>query len=205
MRFRGLLLSVTVIVVIGASHAGFASVQGAAQFVRQLGDQASDTLRAPNLSLETREAHFRGLLSSGFDLRFIGRFVLGKYWRLATAEQRSDYLALFSEFVVQNYSARFGGYAGETMTVIGARQAGAKDVVVRTRIDRSSGPPIIADWRVRTTGERYRIIDVMVEGISMVITQRSEFAAVVQRDGVEGLLAVLRARTTKLPATSALQ
>ena len=199
-----MLFSAVVIVVIGASSSGFASVQGAAQFIRQLGNQAIEALGTRNLTLEQREARFRGLLSSGFDLPFIGRFVLGKYWRLATPEQKSDYLALFSEFVLQTYSARLGGYAGETMTVVGARQAGEKNVVIRTRIDRPSGPPIVADWRVRITDNRYRIIDVMVEGISMAITQRSEFAAVVQRDGIEGLLAVLRARTTKMPATGSL-
>jgi phospholipid transport system substrate-binding protein len=89
------------------------------------------------------------------------------------------------------------------MTIISERPAGTKDVVVSTRILRPSGPPIDADWRVRTTGERYRIIDVMVEGVSMVITQRSEFAAVVQRHGLQGLIEVLRARTTKLPAVAA--
>lgn len=202
MKFRDVQFSAIVIVVISASDAGFAAVQDAAQFIRQLGNQAIETLRTPSLTLEQREAQFRGLLSSRFDLPLIGRFVLGKYWRLATPEQQSDYLALFSEFVLQTYSARLGGYAGERMTVVGAEQASEKDVVVRTRIDRSSGPPIIADWRVRTTDNRYRIIDVMVEGISMAITQRSEFAAVVQRDGIEGLLAVLRARTTKMPATA---
>ncbi len=128
--------------------------------------------------------------------------MLDKYWRLATPEQQGDYLALFSEYVLQTYSARLGGYAGETMTVVGARQANEKDVVVHTRIDRPSGPPITTEWRVRTTGGRYRIIDVAVDGFSMAVTQRSEFASVIQRDGIEGLLAVLRLRTTKNRATA---
>ncbi len=201
---RYILFFAIVIAVSGASDAGSATVQGAMQFIHQLGNQAIAALRTPDLSLEQREARFRGLLVAGFDLDLIGRFVIGKYWRLATREQQSDYLALFSEFVVQTYSARLGGYAGETLTVVGARQANDKDVVVRTRIDRPSGPPIVAGWRVRITGERYRIIDVMVEGISMAVTQRSEFAAVIQRNGIEGLLAILRARTTKMPATASL-
>ena len=81
---------------------------------------------------------------------------------------------------------------------------GEKDVVVRMNIDQPSGPPIIADWRVRTTGSRYRIIDVMVGGISMAIMHRSEVASVVQRNGIEGLLKVLRTRTTKTRATASL-
>ena len=141
---------------------------------------------------------------SGFDLAFIGRFVLGKYWRATTPEQQEDYLALFGEYLVQTYSARLGGYSGETMAVVSTRQASEKDFVVRTQIDRPTGPPVVAEWRVRTTGGGFRIIDVMVEGISMAVTQRSEFASVVQRDGIDGLLVILRARTTKILATASL-
>ena len=83
------------------------------------------------------------------------------------------------------------------------RPAGAKDVVVSTRIERPSGPPITAEWRVRVTDGRLRIIDVSIEGVSMVVTQRSEFASVIQRNGVEGLIEVLRARTTKMSITAA--
>ena len=201
---RSILLFAIVVAAFAASAAGATTVEGAAQFIRQLGDKATATLQAPNLTLDQREARFRGLLAEGFDLAFIGRFVLGRYWRAASPEQQSDYLALFSEFVVQVYSTRFGGYVGQTLTITGGREAGDKDVIVRTRIDRPSGPPIVADWRVRITGNQYRIIDVMVEGISMAVTQRSEFASVVRRDGIEGLLAVLRARTTKMPATASI-
>ena len=201
---RYFLLFAIVVALSGTSGAGATAVQGAAQFIRQLGDKAIATLQAPDLTLDQREARFRGLLAEGFDLAFIGRFVLGRYWRAASPEQRSDYLELFSEFVVQIYSTRFGGYVGESLTITGGREAGDKDVIVRTRIDRPSGPPIIADWRVRVASDRYRIVDVMVEGISMAVTQRSEFASVVQRDGIEGLLAVLRARTTKMPATASI-
>ena len=199
---RRILLPVVLVFWMGLSGPAGSVVQpgAASQFIRQLSDQAIATLSAPGGSLEGREAQFRSLLSQGFDLSFIGRFVLGRYWRQASPDQRADYL---SEYVLQTYSARLGGYAGESMTIISERQAGTKDVVVSTRIDRPSGPPILADWRVRITDGRYRIIDIMVEGVSMVVTQRSEFAAVIQRRGLQGLIEVLRARTTKLPVTAA--
>jgi phospholipid transport system substrate-binding protein len=202
---RRFFLSTIVGLWIGLGNFAVAAVQpgAASELIRRLGEQAIAALGAPGASLEEREARFRSLLSEGFDLAFIGRFVLGRYWRQATPEQRSDYLALFGEYVLQTYSARLGGYAGESMTILSERPAGTKDVVVSTRIARPSGPPIEAAWRVRATGGRYRIIDIMVEGVSMVVTQRSEFAAVVQRHGLQGLIEVLRARTTKLPAVAA--
>ena len=134
----------------------------------------------------------------------MGRFVLGRYWRAATADQKSDYLTLYGEYLLQTYTARLGGYTDDSFTVTGARQASEKDIVVSTRLVRPSGLEIAADWRVRVFDGKFRIIDVMVEGISMAVTQRSEFAAVVRRDGIEGLLAILRARTTKFSATAAI-
>ncbi len=204
MELRKFSAVVVFVAVVGFGHTGSASMNGAVQFIHTLGNQAITTLRATNLTLEQREAHFRGLLARSFDLRFIGRFVLGKHWRSATADQKNDYLDLFSEYILQTYSSRFGGYSGQSLTVVGARQASEKDIVVQTQIDRPSGSLILAEWRVRAKGAQYGIIDIAVEGVSMAVTQRSEFGAVVQRNGIPGLLALLRARTTKISATAAI-
>ncbi len=204
MPFARLIALVVFVTVLGTAGIARAAANDAALFIDQLGNQAIQTLRATNLTLDQREARFRGLLSQGFDLHFIGRFVLGRYWRRATPDQQSDYIALYGEYLLQTYSARLGGYTDESFTVIGARQVNDKDVVVSTRLVRPSGPEIAADWRVRVIDGQFRIIDIMVEGISMAITQRSEFASVVQRDGIDGLLTLLRARTTKITATTAI-
>jgi len=175
---------------------------GAAQFVQWLGDQAIATLRTPNMSLEQREAVFRQLLAQGFDIPFIGRFVLGRYWQQATPEQRDEYTRLFGEFVLKTYSKRLGGYAGEAFRVVGAKPAGERDALVHTRIERPSGPPLECDWRIRAAGNQFKIIDVMVENVSMALTQRQEFASVVGSSGMDGLLVALRARTEAAAATA---
>ena len=167
-----------------------------------MGDQAIQVLQTPDLTLEQREGRFRAILRQGFDVDFIGRFVIGNHWRKASAQQKADYQQLFAEYIVQIYAGRFGGYAGEKLTIAEEKPAGKKDVVVRTRIDRPSGSPINADWRVRVTDGRYRIIDVIVQGVSMVMTHRQEFAALIKRNGVDGLIQLLHARVDKLPATA---
>jgi len=179
-----------------------ASPDGAAQFVQSLAQQAISTLSRQGMTLEQREAVFRDLLRQGFDLEFIGRFVAGRYYRDMTPDQQADYQRLFGDFVLATYAGRLGGYAGEQFSVVSARPAGQQDVLVQSRIDRRSGPPIGAEWRVRALGGGYRIIDVMVEGVSMAVTQRAEFDSVLSRGGPESLLAALRARTSKLPATA---
>ena len=204
MAVRRLFILVFVAAAIGVTGIARATADDAAHFINQLGNQAITTLRAADLTLDQRESRFRSLLNRGFDLNFIGRFVLGRYLRVATADQKSDYITLYGEYLLQTYTARLGGYTDDSFTVTGARQASEKDVVVSTTLVRPSGLEIAADWRVRVLDGKFRIIDVMVEGISMAVTQRSEFAAVVQRDGIEGLLAILRAWPPKYSATAAI-
>ncbi len=200
---RGFLFAIVVLSMGFGDFASAAAQSGAAsRFIRGLGDQAIATMTVPGVGQEAREARIRSLVSRGFDLSFIGRFALGRHWRRATAAQRAEYSRLFGEYVLKTYTARFGGYAGQTMAVLSERRAGTKDVVVSTLIEHPYGPPIAADWRVRTTGARYRIIDLVIEGVSMVVTQRSEFAAVIQRRGLQGLIDELRVRHWRGPVAA---
>jgi phospholipid transport system substrate-binding protein len=202
---RALLLACTGLALwpFGAgAQASPEDISKAQAFIGQLGAKAISVLQQNGSSLEERERQFRALLAEGFAMEFIARFVLGRHWNTATEEQREDYLQVFTEYVLRTYSRRLGGYAGEEFAVIGGRPAGQHDILVQTRIDRPSAADIMADWRVRAFDGELRIIDIMVEGVSMAVTQRSEFAAVISRDGFDGLLQALRARTQRFPASS---
>ncbi|MBV5334014.1 ABC transporter substrate-binding protein, partial [bacterium] len=123
---------------------------------------------------------------------------LGRYWNVADETQRREYMTLFEKMIVDAYAGRFAEYSGETFKVAGVRPDGDVDSHVTTQIVRPSGPPVNVEWRVRKTGATYKIIDVVVEGVSMGVTQRSEFASVIQTNGgqVDGLLKALRAKVT---------
>ena len=177
------------------ARASAAELNAARRFMDRLAKQAIEVLRRSEDDAEQREAAFRVLLSEGFDVPFIGRFVLGRHWRNATPEQRDRYLALFSEFLIKTYTRRLSEYSGEVFRITGAHPAGKKDVIVRTRIERPSGDPIKAGWRIRGVGSRLKIIDVSIEGVSMAVTQRAEFASVVQHKGIDGLLQALSRQT----------
>jgi phospholipid transport system substrate-binding protein len=85
---------------------------GAATFVEDLGGKAIDALIRPRISRDEAERRFRALLNEAFDGPYIGRFVLGPYWRAATPEQQKDYMELFEKLIVQIYAGRFTEYAG---------------------------------------------------------------------------------------------
>lgn len=183
-----------------SSGAAQTSPQAAAQFMQNLSQQALGILGNQSITLAEREAQVRKLLDANFDLHLIGRYVLGPAWRKASPEQQETYLQLFREWVLRTYSRRLGGYTGQTFEIVGAKPLGQTDAIVDTKISRPSGPPILAGWRVRNTNGRFMILDVMVQGVSMVVTQRSEFRTVVGRNGIDGLIEILRLQVTKFAA-----
>jgi phospholipid transport system substrate-binding protein len=157
-------------------------------------------LTANELSDEQRRARFRTILNRTFEVPLIARFTLGRFWRRTTGKQRKEFVSLFEDFIVMAYAARFRNYSGESWIVGRVRQVNKSDVLVESEVVPNDGQKIAVDWRVRNKGG-FKIIDVIVEGVSMVITQRDEFAAIISHKGgsVDGLLAALRKKTGKEP------
>ena len=164
-------------------------------FVSALGARAIQVL-GPSVSPGQRLDRFRDLFNADFDVAGIGRFVLGRYWRAATPQEQQEFLSLFQEYVVRAYTARLGGFGGEQFRVTGARQNGP-ETIVTSEILLANGS-IGVEWHLGDHGGRYKISDVYISGVSMKVTQRDEFAAVIQRNGgrVEGLLGQLRQKLT---------
>lgn len=188
-----------------ASVAAFeaTSPDEASRFLDALAGNALNVLRSRDIPLAEREARVRALLAQNFDLEKIGSFVLGKSWREASEEQQKDYQKLFGDFVTQTYAKRLGGYSGEAFKVVNAVPYGKNDALVQTEISRPSGPPLRAGWRVRNGKAGLKILDVIVEGVSMAATQRSEFQSVIQNHGLNGLIEMLRLKVDKFSARGA--
>ena len=185
-----------VVLCLIANHGqATAETEPAAAFIRSLGDRALAILQTPGSEKVERREKFRRLFSTGFDLETIGKFVLGRYWRTATPEQRDEYLVLFPEFIVDTYAARFDSYPGETFEILQVVPIDARDSIVNTNIFGADGTPFRVDYRVRKSDNRFKIVDVLVEGVSLLVTHRSEIASVVNREGMNGLLAKLREQT----------
>lgn len=173
------------------------AVAEAKDFIQDMADRGISFLGDQNLSHEQRTSEFRKLLESSFDMGTIARFALGRYWRTASAAQQKEYLKLFHEMIVRVYSQRFSEYEGQELVVRGGRKDGTQDVIVHSAIVPDNGPEVSVDWRVRNKDGRRRVIDVVVEGVSMAVTQRSDFASVIQRGGgdLEVLIEHLRQQT----------
>lgn len=169
------------------------------QFIQTLGDKAVSILSDKALTAEARDEKFRKLLRDNFDLDTIARFVIGRSWLSATPAQQKEYMSLFEALVVKTYSDRFKLYAGEGFKVRTSRAEGPKDYIVDSDITHpDNSPPTVVSWRVRQKDAKMGIIDVVVEGVSMSVTQRQDYSSVIQRNGgdIEALLKMMRERVT---------
>jgi phospholipid transport system substrate-binding protein len=156
---------------------------GAEMFIDKMAQQGIGFLGDASMSDDQRKAEFKKLLNTNFDMNTIGRFALGRYWKSASDAQRSEYMELFKRMTINVYAQRFSDYKGQKLQVRGSRAEGESDILVNSAILQPSGPEVVVDWRVRKKGGAYKIVDVVVEGVSMAVTQRSDFASVIQRGG----------------------
>ena len=135
------------------------------------------------------------LLNEPIDLDLVGRLILGRYWRTADDGQRQQYLELFREYALANLASKLHLYQGQSFEVTGAKVVSDKDALVTSRILSDGEPPLQVDWRLRQRNDGGLVtIDLIVEGVSLIVTLRSEFASVIERLGFDGLLAELRQR-----------
>ncbi len=208
-RWLVLVAACAVLAVAGAGTAQAAQVDPVA-FVQAFGDGAMAVIKEPGSSPGRRKRQFRELLSENFNLDTIGRFVLDRTWRAATPAQRREYATLIRTFIPETYAVRFealretiftrsGDDAGrvfETLRVriLEVRRVNERDSLVTTEIGLPGRAPFHVGYRVRADNGALKIVDVIAEGLSLLVTRRSEFAAVVRRHGVAGLLDLLRAQ-----------
>jgi len=167
------------------------------KFIQNLGDTAIKILAGKKINKEKKSSLFRKLMRDSFDLKTIAKFVLSRNWRRASKEQRKEYLDLFEMLTVKTYSDRFALYTGEGFVVISSKKTGRRDFVVKSEITHPDGSPSTSViWRVRNKNGKIGIIDVIVEGVSMSITGRQEYASIIQRNGgdIDALLDIMRNR-----------
>ena len=197
-------VTLVLITVLLVPRFGYAQkdYENAGEFVNSLGSRAMQLFGTQPTTDVEQERRFRLLLQEGFAVKKIGHFVLGKYRRSAREDQIEEFLGLFEDYIVSIYSSAFKNFAGETFTV--ARVVGTKnsqDTMVITHInpDEPEGPTKVV-FQVRKSNGKYKILDVRIAGISMIVTQRDEFTGFIRNNGgiIGPLLEVLRKRTVKL-------
>lgn len=203
MISRRVFVTSSMAVAIAATGPSIASgdpVADAETFVKTQGDDLLAILSMPP-GAERRET-FRMWIDEAFDLQLVAKLALGPYLQQATPEQLDAYFDAFNDYIVVTYEARFDTFAGYDLQVLRGRPAGSKDSVVQTVVVLGSDRMNV-DFRVRhEDAADLDVIDVTVEGLSMLRTQQDEFKSVIQRGGLDGLIDSLKKRTGEIEAQS---
>ena len=145
-------------------------------FVTSFADSAISILSNDTISDAERTSSFTELVMSSIDLNLISKFVLSKAWKNASDEQKENYLIAFKDYFVSSYANKLDQYTGEKVDVIGSQEAG-KYVIVESNIVREGTDTLKINlkWRLLNKNNQIKIIDLNIEGISLVIAQREEF------------------------------
>ena len=154
----------------------FASFEAEEKFVSNFADNAISILSNESLNASQKNIQFTELVMSSIDMNLISKFVLSKYWKLATDDQKKAYLAAFKQYFISSYANKLDQYSGEKVIIVSSNAA-KKFVIVKSNIvrDGTDTLKIELDWRLLTRDGQTKIIDLSIEGISLIIAQREEF------------------------------
>ena len=167
-------------------------------YIMEMTKAAIDTLTDSSINQTEKENKFGELFDKNFDVPSISRFVLGKYWKQASLDQKKKFIKAFRDYVVKTYSSRFGVYSGEQLKLINyENEKNPKIFLVHTGLERQDAPIIKVDWRIGKKKDSFVILDIIIEGISLAVTQRSEFVSVIdQNEGnIDQLISLLKEKS----------
>jgi phospholipid transport system substrate-binding protein len=141
-----------------------------------------------------------------FDLPFMAEKSVGRHWAGAGEQNQQALVATFSRFTVANFAGRFDGFSGQSFRTLGAEPSTHGTLLVRTRLDEPGDEGVALDYRLREVDGSYRIVDIYLNGtVSELALRRSEYSALIQREGFQALLAKLDQRIEELKQSKAAQ
>lgn len=147
-----------------------------------------------NVPAPQRIVVFRQLFQAAFDVPGIAQFALGLNWRYLNPQQQQEFVNLFGEYTAQAYATALGQFAGARVKLGGVSLSPAGEVIVSSKIKRVGAAPVRIRWYLVDHGGQYKIVDVVVDGVSQRITGRSELAGVIERNNgrADTIIPVLR-------------
>jgi phospholipid transport system substrate-binding protein len=158
---------------------------------------------ATELGYEGRAGKLAPLIPEYFDVSFMARKSVGRYWKEASEEDQRRFLETFTRFMVANYAGQFDGYSGQTFETLGAEPARMETVVVKSVLVDPKGDNVELNYRMRELNGVWKIVDIYLDGtVSELALRRSEFSSIVKRENFDGLIAAIDAKIVKLASGS---
>ena len=166
-------------------------------FVENLGKQVIEKVSNVNLSESERIVNFRNLYLDSFDNYYISRFVLGQYWKRLDSNMRKQFVESFNDYIVTTYAPKFKGWEGTFQAVDSLLENNYYNV--KMNVLNKDGPTLQFMWKIYLDkNKNFKILDVNIDGVSMLVTQRAEFMSVIKNNpkGVIGLIEAMKKKTS---------
>jgi phospholipid transport system substrate-binding protein len=198
MKFLAALFSFAI--MAGSAHASTNGAKAEA-FARRIADEGIKQIINSDAPQEVRNERFEKLFNEALDLDFIGQFVLGRYWRTATEEQRREFIQTYREFNIRTWSRRFDEFRHRAFIWSGTRESQTPNqVFVDSTVPMEQGEPVRVVWRIRLDGDKPKVIDIIIENVSLAITVRDEYTTFIKNNGgnVQALIDNLQSRIAQL-------
>jgi phospholipid transport system substrate-binding protein len=190
--FAALLLAALALLCAGPA---LADAKGDARAAMQgTIDEVLRSLRVPGVDEATRRAQIEAIAKQRFDFTTMSKLVLKRDWKRFTPPEQKEFVGEFTEYLSASYGTRIARYANEQVVTLGARAEVNEDVTVQTAIKGGQFDGAAIDYRMRLLGGKWQVIDVVIEGISLVSNFRSQFADVIAQGGPQELLKRIRAK-----------
>ena len=169
------------------------NAEGSKSFVEKLGKEVIETVSDEKLSDAQRRSNFRYLYLNAFDNFYISRFVLGRYWKRIDNSVKEEFVKTFNDYIVSTYAPKFKGWQGEFKAVDALIEKNFYNV--KMDVINKNGPVLKLIWKIYLDkNKNFKILDVNIDGVSMLVTQRAEFMSVIKNnpDGVIGLIKAMK-------------
>jgi len=196
LRKMAAIFMVGLLLPVIAANAMAASADDARQFVDGVGKRVLDIVNGGAGKAE-KQAQLQQMFAENVDIPWMGQFVLGHAWRQATPEQRDHYLQAYKQYLLARYTTNFADYTGAKYTITDVKSEEEGQFTVNMQIKApNQSQDTLAGYRL-LVGEngQFKIIDIIIEGVSLITTQRSEFASVFQQKSMDGLISAIEAKT----------
>lgn len=182
---KGLLLTLIATFCISANITkANIDASGAEKFVQKMTNEGVEQIINANITKAEKETRFKKLFNDSLDLDFIGKYVLGRYWRTATPTQRKDFINTYRELNTQIWSNRFDEFKGKNFVFKGTTPSSSNNqVFVNTVVPMDQGEPATVVWRVKQDGNNFKIIDIIIEKVSLTMANRNEYTAFIKNNG----------------------
>jgi phospholipid transport system substrate-binding protein len=164
-------------------------------FVKQITKEGLEDIINSNISQENKNERFEKLFNGALDLKFIGQFVLGRYWKHASSKQKEEFINVYRKLNVTVWSKRFYEFKGKEFIFHGTSPSSSSNqIFVNSIVPMDQGNPATVVWRVKQTGDEFKIVDIIIENVSLAITARNEYTTFIKNspDGIDGLIKYLK-------------